>query len=67
MIVTAVWLVLGAAGVLWELVCRRSGGRWTSLGTIGSALGSRLPGWIALVALWAFVGWHLFGRYTVPR
>jgi hypothetical protein len=36
------------------------------LGEIGARVGSRLPGRIVLVAAWAFVGWHLFARYTVP-
>jgi len=37
------------------------------LGAVLGALGQRVPGWMALVALWAFAGWHLFARYTVPR
>jgi len=64
---TIAWLVLGTTAVVWELGCRRSGGRCSSLGAIGSALWSRLPGSIVLIALWGFVGWHLFARYTVPR
>ncbi|HXQ90688.1 MAG TPA: DUF6186 family protein [Acidimicrobiales bacterium] len=67
MIVTVAWLVLGATAALWELVCRRSGGRWASLGAIGSAWWQRLPGVIVLIAVWAFVGWHVFARYTVPK
>jgi Family of unknown function (DUF6186) len=66
-IATIAWLALAGVGLAWELVCRRTRGRWASLGTIGSALGSRLPGRMALLALWGFVGWHLFARYTLPR
>ena len=67
MIVIVAWLGLMAAGVVWEVRCHRSGSRWTSLSDLGSRLGGRRPGRIVLVALWAFVGWHVFARYTLPR
>jgi hypothetical protein len=38
-----------------------------SLGVIVSRFWARVPGRIVLVLVWAFVGWHLFARYTVPR
>jgi hypothetical protein len=65
MIVTAAWLALTAAGLALELVSRRSA-RVTSLGVIGSRIASRRLGRLGLVVAWAFVGWHLFARYTVP-
>ena len=67
MIGTVAWLALGAAALSWALVCRRPGAARPGLGALVGALGRRLPGWVALVALWAFAGWHLFARYTVPR
>jgi TRAP-type C4-dicarboxylate transport system permease small subunit len=65
MAVTILWIMLAAA-ILWEVVCRRSGGRWTSLADLGARLGGRLPGVLVLIAIWAFVGWHVFARYTLP-
>jgi hypothetical protein len=64
--VTLAWLVLMAAAVVVEVVGRRPGGRGSTLGAIGSAWWSRPAGRILLVAVWAFVGWHVFARYTVP-
>ena len=66
MAVTILWILLASAAVLWEVVCRRSGGRWTRLADIGARLGSRLPGRILLIGIWAFVGFHVFARYTLP-
>ncbi|MGO9029703.1 MAG: DUF6186 family protein [Acidimicrobiales bacterium] len=67
MVVTVVWLLLLAATVAFEWVCRRSAGRWTSLTSIGTRVWSRPAGRIALIVIWAFVGWHVFARYTLPR
>jgi TRAP-type C4-dicarboxylate transport system permease small subunit len=66
-VVTALWVVLLAAAVVWEVVCRCSGGRWTSLGELAGAMGARWPGLVILLVLWAFVGWHVFSRYTLPH
>ena len=66
MAVTILWMVLAAAAILWEVVCHRSDGRWTSLTDLGARLGGRLPGRIVLIGIWAFVGWHVFARYTLP-
>ncbi len=63
---TVVWLVLLGLGVVWEVVCHRSGGRWTGIGTIGARVWMYRPGRIVLIAVWAFVGWHVFARYTLP-
>jgi hypothetical protein len=64
---TVAWLALGGAIVVWQVVCRTSGGRYPGLGALALALGRRWPGWVALTGMWAFAGWHLFARYTVPR
>jgi hypothetical protein len=64
--VTVAWLALALAAIAWEISCRRAGPRWTSLTAMGSPLWGRLPGRLALIALWAFVGWHVFARYTLP-
>ncbi len=64
MIVTACWaaLFLGALGL--ELAARASG-RFSTLGALGARLASHRLGLVFLFALWAFVGWHLFARYTI--
>lgn len=67
MAVTVLWVALLAAAVAWEIVCRCSGGRWTSLGELAGAMAARRAGLVILLVLWAFVGWHVFARYTLPR
>jgi hypothetical protein len=67
MLVTAAWLVLISASLGWELYCRRKPARWTSLTSIASRLWEHRLGRVLLVAVWAFVGWHFFSRYTIPR
>jgi hypothetical protein len=63
---TIAWLVLLAAGVLWEIACSLSHGRWTRLTGLGAVVASRLLGTLVLIGIWAFIGWHLFARYTLP-
>ncbi len=67
MAITIVWITLIATGVVWEIVCHMSHGRWTSLTSLGLAVANRLPGKLILIGIWAFIGWHLFARYTLPR
>ncbi len=66
MTVTIIWLMLIGSGIGIELYSRRTGGRWSSLAGVVSALWTRLPGRLLLVGLWAFAGWHVFARYTLP-
>ena len=66
MAVTAIWLVLLGAAVLWEIACQRPGSRWTPLSEIGARLWGSRPGRLLLVGGWGFVGWHVFARYTLP-
>ena len=65
--ITIVWIILLATGAAWEIVCHLSHGRWTSLTGLGTAVASRLPGKLILIGIWAFIGWHLFARYTLPH
>ncbi len=64
--VTAVWVALVVGCVAWEFACHRSEGRWVSLVDIVDRLWASLPGRLLLVLIWAFVGWHVFARYTLP-
>ncbi len=66
MAVTAIWLVLFGAAVLWEVACHRPGSRWTPLSEIGARIWGSPPGRLLLVGGWGFVGWHVFARYTLP-
>jgi hypothetical protein len=67
MFISLVWLALLAVAVLWEFYCNLGDPRWVSLIRIGAAIGHSLAGRLLLLTGWAFVGWHLFARYTLPR
>lgn len=66
MIVPIIWLALLVTALIWELYClidqRRVG-----LTRIAIAVGANRLGRLLLVVAWAFVGLHLFARYTLPR
>jgi hypothetical protein len=62
---TIAWLVLLGAAAALESVGRSTGSFVTPSALVGK-LSRRLPGRIVVVILWAFVGWHLFARYTIP-
>jgi hypothetical protein len=66
MVATVAWLTILGVGAVWELVCHLSGGRWLGLTDIGDRLWTRLPWRLVVIAGWAFVGWHVFARYTLP-
>jgi hypothetical protein len=64
--IIAVWVALLVLLLTWEFVCRRHPSRWTSLAGLGARLWGSVTGRAALLLVWAFVGWHVFARYTVP-
>ncbi len=66
MLVTLCWLVLGVAGMAWEGYCRRPGSPWTGLGELMGRAWRHRVGRIVLLGAWAFIGWHVFARYTLP-
>ncbi len=65
MIVAIAWLLLGAVAVSLEVAARR-GAHVSQLSEIAARLAGTALGRLVLVACWAFVGWHLFARYTIP-
>ncbi|MGO9558561.1 MAG: DUF6186 family protein [Acidimicrobiales bacterium] len=65
MSVALVWLAIAVMAVIVEVVARR-GGSYARIGELGRLVTSRRLGRLVLVACWAFIGWHLFARYTVP-
>jgi hypothetical protein len=64
--VAVLWVLLMISALVWELVCHRRRSRWTSLATLATRLWGHMPGRLLLVALWAFIGIHVFARYTLP-
>jgi hypothetical protein len=66
MAVTVLWLALMATAAVWEVRCHQPDSRWRSLTGIMSGWWRSAPGRIVLIAVWAFVGWHVFARYTLP-
>jgi hypothetical protein len=60
------WLALLGACLLVEVVARRDPANHSTLAAFTSLLASRRVGRGVLLVFWAFVGLHLFSRYTVP-
>ena len=67
MLVSIMWLALLGAALTWEVYCSLGDRRWISLTKVAVVIGRTRPGQLLLVAVWGFVGWHLFARYTLPR
>lgn len=65
-IVSLVWVALLASGLAWEIYSRVDPRR-VSVSRIAAAVGASRLGRVLLIAAWAFVGLHLFARYTLPR
>lgn len=63
---TAPWIALALCALVIDLAARRRWGSRAGLGSVVALLASRLPGRVALAALWVFAGIHLFARYTIP-
>jgi hypothetical protein len=66
MLATIGWTALLGAGVLIEVLSRLRLTRTPSLVRASALLATSLPGRVILILLWAFVGLHLFARYTIP-
>lgn len=60
------WLGIIGLALGWEIICRLSHNRFLSIGRLGSFIAIRIPGRIALFAIWIFIGIHVFSRYTIP-
>lgn len=66
MVIVVVWTALLGAAVTWESWCRFANRGWLRLSDLCTALARHRAGQLLLIAMWAFVGWHLFARYTLP-
>ncbi len=62
MAVTVAWVVILAGALAWELLSRVIPGRWTTATDICAHLWRRGWGRVVLVAVWGWVGVHLFVR-----
>ena len=67
MIGDILWFVLLGASVAIEILARLVPAKLASLTEFGSRVTSRRLGRVLLALFWAFVGVHLFARYTIPR
>jgi hypothetical protein len=66
-IVTVVWWVLIAGGVILDIMARVRPQLIAPLSRVGARLAGLLPLRVVLWAGWIFLGVHLFTRYTLPR
>ncbi|HUY29551.1 MAG TPA: DUF6186 family protein [Acidimicrobiales bacterium] len=66
MAATIAWLALLAAAAAVEAASHVRGARWRGISSVVRDLSSRPVGRAALLGLWAFVGLHVFARYTLP-
>lgn len=64
---SALWIALLVAGSMVEVIGRLYPNRVSTLERAASVLGRRIGGRALLTALWVFVGFHLFARYTIPH
>jgi hypothetical protein len=62
---TILWIALALGALVIELRARR--GRGATVGALASWVSRTRFGRLVLIAVWAFVGLHLFARYTIPR
>jgi hypothetical protein len=60
------WIAFLAALVVLEII-DRSTHRVVGPSRLAQLLARRAPGRWALAVIWAFVGLHLFARYTIVR
>lgn len=64
MAVTATWCAIAVGAVAWEVAVRTRHLRFASALQAVGRLWSRPLGRVALLALWLFVGIHVFARDT---
>jgi hypothetical protein len=60
------WTVLLGAALAWECWCRLARPRWLGVTDVCAAIARHPVGKLLLIAAWAFVGLHVFARYTLP-
>ena len=58
----AFWVAVPVAAVVIDATARRSRGSWATAEEFVRFLSTAWPANIALIAAWAFAGYHLFAR-----
>jgi hypothetical protein len=66
MIITIAWIILLVALAGWAAHAAHHPRRWAGLAEMVSAASGSRWGRLALFVCWAFIGLHLFTRYTLP-
>jgi hypothetical protein len=66
MVVALMWTTLLGAALAWECWCRLARPRWLGVTEVCVATARHPVGRLLLIAVWAFVGLHVFARYTLP-
>ena len=66
MVVAVAWTALLGAALAWECWCQVARPRWLGVSDLCLTLARHPVGRLLLIVVWAFVGWHLFARYTIP-
>jgi Family of unknown function (DUF6186) len=66
MAVTAAWLALVGLAAAWEIRCHLGTHPPPGMTDLAAAAWRHPVGRVALLAVWAFAGWHVFARYTLP-
>jgi hypothetical protein len=61
------WFVPLGASVAIEILARLVPERFAALTDLASRVASGRLGPLLLILFWAFVGVHLFARYTIPH
>lgn len=65
MTVAICWAALAVVALALEVAARR-GFAIVGMLELTVRFASRRAGRLLLLAAWAWIGWHLFARYTVP-
>ncbi|MGH3814796.1 MAG: DUF6186 family protein [Pseudonocardiaceae bacterium] len=62
----AAYVLITAAIVVLEVLERRRDSTVPTFSDVVSTVAGTLPGRIALIALWWWLGWHFLARSSVP-
>lgn len=60
------YLAVVAAVLVLEVLARRPGSTLPTFGEVVSATAATVPGRIALIGLWWWLGWHFLARSSIP-
>ncbi len=58
----AIWAALAAAALAAALAAHLGRARLAKVSTVVRWLESRRPGYVAVLVVWAWAGWHFFAR-----